>query len=72
MTPIPSSPFSRISIRDSSLCLHVPEDWNSGLFIADSIVPWTYEWLYFYEIWLATGEWCGGGTEHSPSDKGRK
>jgi len=18
-------------------------------------------WLFYYEIWLATGEWCGGG-----------
>jgi hypothetical protein len=30
--------------------------------IADTIVPWTAEWLVHYEIWLVTGEWYGGGT----------
>ena len=29
--------------------------------IADTIVPWTAEWLVYYEIWLMTGEWYGGG-----------
>ena len=29
--------------------------------IADTIVPWTAEWLVHYEIWLVTGEWYGGG-----------
>jgi hypothetical protein len=31
------------------------------LSIADTIVPWTAEWLVHYEIWLMTGEWYGGG-----------
>ncbi|MGH8092034.1 MAG: hypothetical protein ACREIF_00990 [Chthoniobacterales bacterium] len=34
--------------------------------LADTIVPWTSRWLYFYEIWLATGEWMGGGIPHDP------
>jgi hypothetical protein len=29
--------------------------------IADTIVPWTSEWLMYYEIWLATSDWYGGG-----------
>jgi hypothetical protein len=29
--------------------------------IADTVLPWTTEWLYHYEIWLITGEWTGGG-----------
>ena len=34
--------------------------------IADTIIPWTSEWLFFYELWLATGgEWLGEG-EHPP------
>jgi hypothetical protein len=32
--------------------------------IADTIIPWTSEWLFFYELWLASGEWHGGG--HDP------
>jgi hypothetical protein len=32
--------------------------------IAETIIPWTSEWLYFYELWVFTGEWHGGG--HAP------
>ena len=46
------------------LCLHMPYEFNYKCWIADTIVLWTQEWLYYYEIWLATGEWCGGG--HNP------
>ena len=33
------------------------------MWIADTILPWTSLWLYFYELWHATGQWLGGG-EH--------
>lgn len=47
------------------LCLYRPKyrEWLPTLFIADTIVPWTSLWLYYYEVWHATGEWLGGG-EH--------
>lgn len=31
--------------------------------VANTIVPWLAEWLEFYEGWLVTGIWYGGG-EH--------
>jgi hypothetical protein len=43
------------------LCLHEDRDWGPAMSIADTIVPWTSEWLMYYEIWLATGDWYGGG-----------
>lgn len=43
------------------ICLHLRHEFNASMLISDCIIPWTSEWLYFYEIWLATGEWCGGG-----------
>lgn len=45
------------------LCLYYKRarEWDAGMLIANTIVPWTSEWLFFYEIWLGTGEWCGGG-----------
>ncbi len=46
------------------LCLHMPYEFNHTGLIANTIIPWAQEWLFFYEIWLATGEWCGGG--HKP------
>jgi hypothetical protein len=43
------------------LCLYQPGEWQSNMSIADTVLPWTTEWLYHYEIWLITGEWTGGG-----------
>lgn len=37
--------------------------------ISYTIVPWIADWLLHYELWLATGEWLGGGHE-SPNEKG--
>jgi hypothetical protein len=47
--------------RDGSLCLHLPDEWDATMSIADTIVPWAALWLYHYELWHATGEWLGGG-----------
>ena len=41
-------------------CLFYPGQWRSNMPIASSIIPWLYEWLFFYEGWLVTGEWQGG------------
>lgn len=48
------------------LCLFYPKDneWDPGMFYVHSLIPWASEWLYFYEIWAATGVWHGGGIEH--------
>ena len=34
--------------------------------LATTIVPWCSEWLFYYELWLATGEWLGGGVHPHP------
>lgn len=36
-------------------------EWKPRMKLADTIVPWAAEWLLHYELWLATGEWGGGG-----------
>lgn len=45
------------------LCLNFPKnnEWTLHKSIADTIVPWTYLWLAYFEHWLATDEWLGGG-----------
>lgn len=45
------------------LCIYYKraKEWNESQFIADTIIPWTSEWLLHYEIWVATGIWYGGG-----------
>jgi len=49
-------------------CLFLPGsgEWRSDLLIARTVVPWLSEWLYFYEVWRATGEWLGGGEHPRP------
>jgi hypothetical protein len=51
------------------LCLFNPHklEWNTRMRIADTILPWTSLWLYYYEIWLATGQWLGGGDHPTPT-----
>ena len=45
------------------LCLFLPKvgEWDSSMFIATTIVHWAVQWMYYYEIWVATGKWMGGG-----------
>jgi hypothetical protein len=52
------------TFRDGSVCLHLHEDWTPAMSISDTIIPWLALWLYHYEVWLATGDWLGGG--HDP------
>lgn len=47
--------------NDGSLCLHLDDEWSADMLIVHTTIPWTSEWLFNYEIWLATGEWHGGG-----------
>lgn len=44
-------------------CLYLPgvNEWRSDKRIAQTIIPWLSEWLFYYEVWRATGEWMGGG-----------
>lgn len=47
-------------------CLYLPGsgEWTPGKSIARTIVPWLLLWLFYYELWHATGEWRGGGASH--------
>jgi len=49
------------------LCLYYPKarEWTSSHLIAYTIVPWACEWLYFYEIWLVTGNWHADEVSHT-------
>lgn len=47
----------------ANLCLYYPpgHEWNASMSITNDFVPWIYLWLMFFEQWLATGKWYGGG-----------
>jgi len=49
------------------LCLYLPGtgEWSAAKRISETIVPWTYLWLWYFEEWLASGVWKGG-CRHPP------
>ena len=47
--------------QNNSLCLHFNDFDYYNDYLSNTIIVWITWWLYFYEIWLATGEWQGGG-----------
>jgi hypothetical protein len=51
----------------AKLCLWLPgtDEWSPAMPLAETIVPWASEWLFFYELWHATGIWYGCGV-HPP------
>jgi hypothetical protein len=48
---------------DFSLCLfdNRAGEWLPDQSIADTIIPWAAEWLFYFEAWLHSGVWSGGG-----------
>jgi hypothetical protein len=59
--PIPHS----YSINEPCVYFPSTEEWRPDMKIATTIIGWASLWLAFYEGWLATGEWQGGGIAHS-------
>lgn len=45
------------------LCLYLPGafEWNRTHRLDQTIVPWTALWLFYFEEWLWSDEWKGGG-----------
>jgi hypothetical protein len=52
--------------RDGSLCLFYPTEtpWKHTDNLHEKIVPWTAEWLVYYELYLLTGVWQGKSAPH--------
>ena len=45
------------------LCLYLHE-YDNSMGFGETIVPWTAEWLYFYELWQEQGEWLAPASPH--------
>jgi hypothetical protein len=52
--------------RDGHLCLYHPKSqpWSGNKNIHETIIPWTAEWLIFYELYLSEGRWLGPEISH--------
>jgi hypothetical protein len=55
------------------LCLTLPgtREWTGTMRIDQTFVPWATTWLYYFEDWLITDEWKGGGKHPDPTDNER-
>lgn len=55
------------------LCLYHPSrfEWSAKMSISRTIIPWISLWLYYFEDWLITGEWHGGGEHPKLKPKNR-
>lgn len=56
---------------NEKLCLYHPFewDWHGNCILALTIFPWVANWLFYYEIWLDTGEWLGPEAPHDEVKK---
>jgi hypothetical protein len=54
--------------QPTRLCLYLPGtgEWTPALRLDQTIVPWATLWLYFFEDWLVSGDWKGGGKHPDP------
>ena len=57
--------------KKQQLCLYYPKlgEWTVHRRISDTIIMWVFLWLYYFEIWVTTGRWEGGGKEPEPKKK---
>lgn len=53
----------------TKLCLWWPKrrEWLPQMKITETYLPWTAEWLWYFEDWLTTDNWAGSGEHPWPS-----
>lgn len=57
--------------KGTELCLWLPGsgDWTPQMKFSETYIPWAAEWLHYFEVWLATGVWEGGGAHPDRTPK---
>ena len=55
------------------LCLYLPGtgEWTPAMRLDQTVVPWAILWLFYFEEWLASNEWKGGGMHPGDKDEER-
>lgn len=53
------------SQKPTRLCLYLPRkfEWQDWMRLDETFVPWIAVWLFYFEEWLLSNDWKGGG-EH--------
>lgn len=59
--------------KPTELCLYRPRkrEWSTSMRIDQTIVPWAALWLFYFEEWLISGNWKGGGEHPKERNHGR-
>lgn len=68
-------PHAYPGVRSRSLCVFDPaseDDWDHSQSIADTIIPYTIQWLCTYELWHLTGDWNAPGRHPDGGNQCRK
>jgi hypothetical protein len=52
------------------LCLYLPKtyEWQSWMRLDQTVVPWATLWLFYFEEWLSSNDWRGGGMHPKGDD----
>jgi hypothetical protein len=55
------------------LCLYLPGtgEWTPAMRLDQTVVPWAILWLFYFEEWLVSNEWKGGGMHPGEKDEHR-
>lgn len=59
------------SERPAELCVFHPkyDEWLPHMGLVETMISWAILWLFFFEDWLATDEWKGGGEHPIPRSR---
>ena len=51
------------------LCMYLPgrREWSPEKLLTRTVLRWSVLWLYFFEDWLGSEEWHGGGEHPRPA-----
>jgi len=47
--------------NSGELCVCDADDFTPAMLLVDTVLAWTIEWLFFWELFLATDHWYGDG-----------
>jgi hypothetical protein len=66
-------PLPHVYRNPLRLCLTLPgaQEWTGRMRIDQTFVPWATTWLYYFEEWLTSDEWKGGGEHPDAIDSER-
>lgn len=55
----------------TKLCLWLPKarEWSPQMRLDETYLPWAAEWLDYFEEWLITDKWAGGGVHPDATRK---